>query len=173
MMGMQYMCEFEKGRELSVEEDGDQTLVSISSRDPGQQQSQGTGFTIGRWSSPPEAYRTGKAVIIQLHTTEGDKFLGMEGGRARRLDDQPELSTAERVELTKSSSGSSSRIERMKPMEPMRGMRPMEPMKMEMGSMKMSMGFGEDSPKGRFCTQCGAALREQDHFCGRCGAKVG
>jgi len=50
-------CHIGNGQQLLVQNDGDDTQVAMSSGDSGQQQSQSTGFTTGRWSRPPELFR--------------------------------------------------------------------------------------------------------------------
>ena len=47
---MSYTYELENGQELVIENDGGETLLSLSSGSESQQQSQATGFDIGKWS---------------------------------------------------------------------------------------------------------------------------
>lgn len=192
---MSYECKLENGQRLLLENEDDNTFVSLSSSGSGQQQSQSTGFTTGEWAKAPKVFKVKRDVFIQLETKEGTEFLRVRGDGISRVDREPNLDNAEELRLKKSKSGGGTKPMKMKPMEPMKPMKPMEPMKpmrpmkMEMGDMRMSMG-GEEGGGGskgssrssgggreresdkRYCTQCGKAVERDDRFCGHCGAKV-
>lgn len=119
---MNYECELETGQHLEIENDGDQTFVNFSSRGPGQQQSQGHGFTTGKWSNKPRIYRSGDDHIVRIDTTNGSRFIRVQGNRASLMESKPSLHDAEQIEL-KESKGT----RRMIPMEPMLPMKPMRP----------------------------------------------
>jgi hypothetical protein len=121
---MSYECELENGQHLELENEGDQTCISFSSRGDAQTQRQGRGFTTGRWTGNPVVRRSGANYFIQLQTGEGLRFLKVQGNQATLLDDEPELADAEDVELKPFSAPP-----RMKPMEPMKPMAPMKPMR--------------------------------------------
>ena len=123
---MKYECELAAGQHLEIENEGDRTFVSFSSRGSGQQQSQGNGFTTGAWSKTPVVFRVGKDVVMRVETSGGARFLRVEGNHATLLDREPGLEGAERIEVKESQASS---MKPMKPMEPMKPMRPMEPMK--------------------------------------------
>ena len=53
---MSYTYEFENGQELVIENDGAETLFSLSSGSENQQQSQATGFDTGKWSTAPTLF---------------------------------------------------------------------------------------------------------------------
>ena len=116
---MKYECELAQGQHLEIANEGDQTLVSFSNRGLGQQQSQGHGFTTGKWSNDPTVFRVGKDVMVRVETSEGSRFLRVEGSQTTLLDQAPELENAERIALRELKASS------WKPMEPMKPMRPM------------------------------------------------
>jgi zinc ribbon protein len=175
---MTYAYDLEDGQRLIVQNDGDDTLVALRTEDEGQQQSQCTGFDTGKWSKPPELYRTGGKLVLRLQSTSGSEFIRVRGNQIQLMRTEPELENAERLKLKKSDESVA-----MKPMEPMTPMEPMEPLKpmgrmrpmeMRMGGMHMSMGSFEkeaEAVKG-FCTQCGKPVREGDRFCGNCGHEL-
>jgi zinc-ribbon domain len=175
---MTYAYDLENGQKLIVENDGDDTLVALSSGDEGQQQSQSQGFETGRWLKPPELFRTGGKYFLRLQSKGGVHFIRIRGHQIQLMRTEPELEDAERLKLKKSDQSVA-----MQPMEPMKPMKPMEPMKpmgrmrpmeMRMGGMHMSMGSheqGSEKPQ-RFCTQCGKPARNEDRFCGNCGHEL-
>jgi len=120
---MNYECELEDGRYLELGNDGDQTMVSLSTQGKRQQQSQSNAFFTGLWSTTPVVYRLEKDYIVRVETSHGARFLRVEGNRTTRLYREPEMSGAIEVKLKELPARL---IPRMKPMEPMR---PMEPMK--------------------------------------------
>jgi hypothetical protein len=121
---MNYSYELENGQHLEFRNEGNQTLVSFGNSSPGQQQSQGSGFTTGGWSKEPFLFRLQDQLILEIHTNDGNRFLRVDGNQSRSLTDQPDLSQAKQLPL-KTSSGEHG----MKPMEPMKPMAPMKPMR--------------------------------------------
>jgi len=123
---MHYECKLDEGKHLEISNDGDQTIVSFSSRDPGQHQSQGNAFTTGKWVKPPAIFRMGEDLVVWAEITDGGRtFLRVRGRQIEMLDREPDLTGAVEVTLTKSSDEGGG----MKPMKPMRPMEPMQPMK--------------------------------------------
>ena len=53
---MTYAYDLENGQRLIVENDGDNTIVVLSSGGEGQQQSQATGFETGKWLKAPASF---------------------------------------------------------------------------------------------------------------------
>lgn len=191
---MIYECETGTGQRLTLENDGEQTLVHLSSHSSGQQQSQGTGFRTGVWSGEPTLYRNGGELIVRLETKSGVQGIYIRGHEIRHASGAPDLHGAERQTLTPAADESRSpKMEPMKPMEPMRPleplkpMSPMRPMEMRMSDMQMRMGGGgsheapsaqekpasAEAPTGkRFCTQCGREANSRDRFCAACGHEL-
>ena len=117
---MPYECKLAEGKHLELSNEGDKTIVSFSSRDIGQRQNQGNGFTTGEWVKTPVVFRVGKGVVIRIETNEGSRFLSVQGNQPTFLDGEPKLENAEKIELKESSKSDGWRP--MKPMEPMRPM---------------------------------------------------
>jgi hypothetical protein len=172
---MTYAYEFENGQRLIVENEDDNTVVALSSGDEGQQQSQSTAFSTGKWSKTPELFRIRGALVLRVASKSGVEFIRVRGSQIQWMRNEPDLESAEKLKLKKSDEQLG-----MKPMEPMKPMRPMEPMKpmgsmrpmeMRMGDMNMSMGAVEKQTPAakRFCTQCGSPAGKDDRFCANCG----
>jgi hypothetical protein len=169
---MTYAYELENGQRLIVQNDGDDTLVALSSEDEGQQQSQCTGFDTGRWLKPPELFRTSGKLVLRIESKGGVEFIRVRGTQIQLMRSEPELENAERLKLKKSVE--SVAMKPMEPMEPMKPMGRMRPMEMRMGGMHMSMGSPEKEAETakRFCSQCGKPARDDDRFCGSCGHEL-
>ena len=181
---MTYAYEFEDGQRLIAQNDGDNTVVALSSDDEGQQQSQSTAFSTGKWLKAPDLFRTRGAVVLRVESKSGVEFIRVRGSQIQWMRNAPDLENAEKLKLKKSEERVGMKaMEPMKPMKPMEPMRPMAPMKpmepmgsmrpmeMRMGDMNMSMGAVEkqSSTAKRFCTQCGAPAGKDDRFCASCG----
>ena len=121
---MTYTHDIGDGQRLLVENDGDDTQVALSSGDSGQQQNQSAGFNTGKWSKPPELFRTGDDIVLRLESENGVQFVGVHGHQIETMGSEPDLKTAEKITLKESAEN----IVRMKPMKPMEPMKPMKPM---------------------------------------------
>jgi len=178
---MTYAYDLENGQRLIVQNEGDDTVVALSSGDEGQQQSQSTAFNTGKWSRTPELFSTRGALILRFESKSGVEFIRVRGNQIQSMRSEPDLENAERRKLKKSEENVVMKpMEPMKPMKPMEPMKPMAPMKpmgsmrpmeMRMGDMNMSMGTRETArePAKRFCTQCGKPAQDDDRFCASCG----
>ena len=170
---MTYAYDLENGQRLIVQNDGGDTIVALSSDDEGQQQSQSTGFSTGKWSKAPELFRSRGNLVLRFESKGGAKYIRVRGSQIQSMHSEPDLENAEKLKLKKSDESVA-----MKPMEPMKPMAPMEPLKpmgsmrpmeMRMGGMHMSMGASEKEAAKRFCTQCGNPVQKDDRFCASCG----
>ena len=179
---MTYRASVDSGGELIVENEGEQTRITLSSGGGAQKQRQGTGFTTGAWTKPPALFKAKGGVVLEIRTNRGDFHFQISGGSIRSLREAPPLKDALPLKKSKSSGQESSEsLPPMKPLEPMAPMQGMSPMEMSMGSMRMSMG-GSDTPtprekstaKGasRFCIRCGHAAARSDKFCAACGRRL-
>jgi hypothetical protein len=120
---MTYAYDLENGQRLITQNEGDDTLVALSSSDKGQQQSQSTGFNTGKWLKTPELFRTGENLILRVESEGGVEFITVRGNQIQSMGSEPELKNAERLNLKESDE--SVAIKPMKPMEPMKPMKPM------------------------------------------------
>jgi hypothetical protein len=121
---MTYTHDIGNGQRLLVENEGDNSQIALSSGDSGQQQNQGAGFNTGKWSKPPELFRTGDDIVLRLEGKGGVLFVRVHARRIEPMSNEPDLETAEKLTLKESDEN----IARMKPMEPMKPMKPMKPM---------------------------------------------
>ena len=112
---MSYTYELENGQELVIENDGGETLVSLSSGSESQQQSQATGFDTGKWSKAPTLFQLEGAA---LETKDGPQFIRVRGDSIQRMKSEPDLQAAEKLRLKKSDEAAG-----MTPMQPMRPFR--------------------------------------------------
>jgi hypothetical protein len=94
---MAYIQDFGNGQRLLVENDGDNTQVALSSGDSGQQQNQSAGFNTGKWSKPPELFRTGDDIVLRLESESGVEFVGVHGHQIEKMGGEPDLKTAEKT----------------------------------------------------------------------------
>jgi hypothetical protein len=115
---MTYTHDIGNGQQILVENDGDNTQVALSSGDSGQQQNQSTGFNTGKWSKPPELFRSSENLVLRLESTSGVQFISVHGHQIESSRNEPDLKNAEKLTLKESDE----KIARMKPMEPMKPM---------------------------------------------------
>src|ERR1700675_4222693 len=125
---MTYRHDIGNGQRLLVENDAEDTQVALSSGDSGQQQNQSTSFNTGKWSKPPELFRTTDDLVLHLESKRGVQFISVHGHQIQSMSSEPDLKNAEKLTL-KESDEKIARIEPMKPIDPMKPMEPMKPMK--------------------------------------------
>ncbi|PZV16627.1 MAG: zinc ribbon domain-containing protein [Leptolyngbya sp.] len=179
---MAYVCDLGSGQRISLDGQGAQTIVAISSNSAGQQQQATSSLQTGTWTAPPEVYRTSEGVVVKLQTANGTQFIQIQGSRMGMVATPPSLTNAEQLP-TQQTNVSDSTMQPMKPMQPMNmGTMQMnlKPMEMKMGDMEMRMGSAsadsinaaKPAPTRQFCTQCGASIKPSDRFCASCGHQI-
>lgn len=172
-----YGTKLSPNRILYVQNNGSQTVVTLQSSDPGQQQSQSQAFGSGNWLAPPTLFQTANGLVLRIEGETGQKFVQLLSGGIQVMDRSPSLSGAQVLALHIVEAPTSQPA--IEPMNPMKSMEPMNPMKMEMGDMRLEMGgsSASESPSSgsqgaRFCSQCGTPIKPTDKFCSQCGHQV-
>ncbi|NEP16085.1 MAG: zinc ribbon domain-containing protein [Leptolyngbya sp. SIO4C1] len=187
---MAYVNELSSGTSLYVDNQGEQTIVTLMSRSPGQQQQSSNSFTTGPWTAPPEIVQTAAGVAIKLSTAQGEQTVQVQGNVA-------DVSGTAAQPMQKTDRMPAVGMRPMRPMPPMKmgnlsmgnmSMK-MQPMEMRMGDMELRMdrsssaaastsaggtsaGSAADSSAQKFCTQCGTPVSTNDRFCGHCGHQL-
>jgi hypothetical protein len=173
---MAYVCELGTGQSVYLENQGAQTVVTLISSGPGQQQQASSSFTTGVWSSPPQVFQTPYGLVLKVISEQGERSLQIQGTSVSVLGEMPSVTDSQQLtvqEVTRVS------VSPLKPMEPMK-MEPMKPMNLKMGDMQMNMnpmsmrmgsGSSEENPKS-FCSQCGTSVKPEDRFCSNCGHQL-
>jgi zinc-ribbon domain len=161
---MIYHWKLETGHQISVDNEGAQTVVTISHTSTGQQQRTSNSFTTGIWIAPPEMTMTPTGGMLKIFTPSGASILQIQGNSIHL---QSQSGTSQAATSTSSSSFSA----RSEPMQMGNMQMNMSPMSMKMGDMELNMGA--TASQKRFCTECGAAVKPTDKFCASCGQKLG
>lgn len=184
---MAYIIELGPGYSLSLLNQGPQTSVTLTSVSPGQQQQSSFSFATGIWLQAPAAFRNSAGVWIVVTASSGTCTLKVQQNQVTASQGEPDLHDAQRLQLRPLDP-----VETPAPGSSTQPLPPLQPLSMQLGDMTMSMSpmqmrMGDRSmdlqsplplPKAqptqaqRFCTQCGAALRPGDRFCGSCGYKL-
>jgi hypothetical protein len=144
------------GNQLSVDNEGAQTIVTVSYETLGQQQRMNNSFTTGIWISPPEMRLTSTGAIVKITTPSGISTIEFDGNRIQMQSEDSQSN------FSSSSSTSTSGFDPLHPMEPM-------VMRLE----DLELNIGKISQPKSFCTQCGTAVKSVDRFCASCGHKLG
>jgi hypothetical protein len=164
---MIYNWELATGQQISVDNQGAQTVVTILSSSAGQQQRSSNSFNTGIWIVPPEISITPTGATLKITTPSGESIMQVQGNsiRLQTSHDGEQQST--------SSSSTSSFASGMAPMQPLQMgnmQMNMQPMTMKMGNMELNMPTTASQP--RFCSQCGTPVKSVDKFCASCGHKL-
>jgi zinc-ribbon domain len=163
---MIYNWELETGHQISVDNQGAQTVVTISNTSAGQQQRTINSFNTGIWILPPEMSIDPTGATLKITTPTGASLIQVRGNSIQ-------IQSANSGGHQSSTSTSSTFTAGMAPMQPMQmGNMQMnlQPMVMKMGEMELNMGATASQQK--FCTQCGTPVKLADKFCASCGHKL-
>ncbi|ELS04792.1 hypothetical protein Xen7305DRAFT_00045280 [Xenococcus sp. PCC 7305] len=185
---MAYTVNLSGNQQLMIVNQGAQTLISLFSGSSGQQQSQSSSITTGKWKSPPKLYQTTSGFVLQINGKQAKQNVLIQATGINAIAN-PKLNNAVQVNLKKVPDRAASSQERefkpmpdLKPMQPMQPMRPMKmgnmsmsmnPMSMQMGNMSLNMEETKKSKSTKnFCAQCGEKVKQSDRFCSSCGNKL-
>ena len=172
---MAYTVNLGGNQQLTIINQGTQTVITLLSTNPGQQQSQSTSFTTGNWHQPPQLYEIGTGFILQINGDREQVFVSLQGNSIKAIA-SPALDRAVPVSLENipnSTVASNPGFEPMQPLKMGNMSMNMNPMSMQMGNMSLTMGEGKTSPSTkRFCSQCGQEAKTSDRFCSSCGHQL-
>ena len=65
---MTYTVNLNRNQQLMIVNQGTQTLITLISSSPGQQQSQSSSVNTGNWTTPPQLYKIASGFILQLNS---------------------------------------------------------------------------------------------------------
>lgn len=174
---MAYRSNLGGDRVLYIENLAEQTRITLTSSSPTQQQSQSHSITTGRWQTPPTLYQSANGLTLRIEGTSGQSFVQIQAQQMSSTTTPPDLSQASVLAMDTVENAPQTSMPAMSPMQPLKmGDMSMsiEPMEMKMGNMSLSMNeTPQNTPKARFCTQCGNPIQEGDRFCGACGTALG
>lgn len=135
------------GHELSVDNEGAQTVVTIHYQDAGVQQRSCNSFTTGLWISPPQLTATPTGALIKIVTPSGESLIEIHGNNMQLRDGASQRSCATTATSYSSTSSASA-------------------------SSQTATASAATSQKQHFCTECGTSVRPTDKFCASCGNKL-
>ncbi len=135
------------GHELSVDNEGAQTVVTVHYHNAGQQQRSCNSFTTGIWISPPQLTATPTGALLKIVTPSGESSIEIQG-------DNMQLHTGDRQSShTTTATSYSSTFSTS-------------------ANVQTAAASTSTSQKQRFCTECGTPTKPTDKFCANCGTKL-
>lgn len=190
----QYVANLTAQQQIYLENQGNQTVITLLTGSPHQQQSQSISWQTGVWIIPPILWRGAMGFVLRVEG-QGGQFLGLiQGSSISTLSAMPAIADAQIIPL-QLVADSNLPMQPLQPMAsmppmqmqmpPMASMPPMPPMEMRLGNMYMQMGGAtsqssdpQSTPSKSastststqsFCSQCGAKVGVSDRFCAHCG----
>lgn len=171
---MAYVCEISPGHQVYLDNQGNQTIITTTMGQPGQQQQASNSMTTGSWTAPPEAYQSAGGVVFKLFTAQGETCIYVQGNSVSMTGSVPSVAGAQQMSMQQTTAVPTSPMQPMQPMQPMtmgNMTMNMKPMEMRMGNMELKMDNQTSQPATtrQFCSQCGAKVAPEDRFCSSCG----
>ncbi|NJL90310.1 MAG: zinc ribbon domain-containing protein [Coleofasciculaceae cyanobacterium SM2_1_6] len=195
----QYVANLTAQQQIYLENQGNQTVITLLTGSPHQQQSQSTSWQTGVWIVPPILWRGAMGFILRVEG-QGGQFLGLiQGSSISTLAAMPAIADAQIIPLqTLANPDPDSTFPSMQPLQPMASMPPMPPMQMQMpslesmppmppmqmrlGNMHMQMGGATSQVSGQSSSHAtsqssnpsstSSKATSTQSFCSQCGAKV-
>jgi adenine-specific DNA methylase len=151
---MTYHWKLATGHQLSIDNEGAQTVIAISFDNGGQQQRQSDSFTTGIWLAPPEITLDPTGATVKITSTSGQSLVRIDGNRIQINSDTSSDNRSQSQSFSTSSSSISSTVETTAPRS------------------NISVDPSEPVSQRKFCTECGTAVKLTDKFCANCGQKL-
>ena len=86
---MVYVVLLPSGQQLTLENHGHQTTLTLSQQQAGQQQSQRNSFTTGPWIAPPKVLQTPQGAIARFETAQGGFHVQIAGSAMAAIAPSP------------------------------------------------------------------------------------
>jgi zinc-ribbon domain len=151
---MTYHWKLATGHQLSIDNEGAQTIVAISFDNGGRQQRTSNSFTTGIWLSPPEITFDPTGAMVTITTTSGESIVKIDGNNIQMHGDLRNDNRSYSQSVSTSSS-STSNVETSVP------------------PGNINVNSSEPVSYRKFCTECGTSVKPTDKFCASCGQKLG
>lgn len=175
---MAYIATLGGSQQLAIANLGEQTQISLTKSNSGQQQSQSSSFNTGQWISTPELFNLGQGFVLKINTQQGSHYVLIQQNSISIVNPPADLSGYPTVTFKDIPDPPQKPID-FKPMQPMPPMK-MGNMSMDMNSMTMQMGNmgmsfdnqAKTTINKQFCSQCGKEAKIGDRFCRSCGHEL-
>ena len=151
---MTYHWKLATGHQLSIDNEGAQTIVTVSFDRDGRQQRASNSFTTGIWLSPPEITLDPTGAIVTITTTSGESIVKIDGNNIQMHGNVSNNNRSYSQSVSTSSSSTSS-VETTVP------------------PGNINVNSSEPVSHRKFCTECGTSVKPTDKFCAGCGQKLG
>lgn len=158
---MTYHWKLATGHQLSIDNEGAQTVVAISFDNGGRQQRTSNSFTTGIWLSPPEITLDPTGAIVTITTTNGESIVKIDGNNIQLHGNAGNDNGSYSQSVSTSSSTSN--------VEPLA--KPLDARIVPPGNVNVNPS--EPVSHRKFCTECGTSVKPTDKFCANCGQKLG
>lgn len=193
---MAYHFNFNSGQQLWVQQQGEQTAITLSVGSVSQQQQQQTLLTTGLWQASPVLLQTAVGLVLKIEGARGVTYVQIQANGLQLLAAAAtahlgEVNLVAGQEMPDAHGDGNFELQPMTPIQPMTPMAPMKmgnmsmqmtPMRMQMGEMTLEMSSSSSqkhttqsetaSTTRRFCTQCGHGVAPSDRFCAHCGHQL-
>ncbi|MEO1671764.1 MAG: zinc ribbon domain-containing protein [Cyanobacteria bacterium J06631_2] len=173
---MAYSAILGASQQLAIANSGRQTQINLTISSPGQQQSQSSSFSTGKWTDEPKLFQVGQGFVLVIQAEANSSYISIQHNAIAIVQSSPDLNNCPQVALNPIPDPV---LEPMQPMQPMQPLK-MGNMSMDLNSMSMQMGNMSlnlnNQPKTtdtkQFCSQCGTEAKTSDRFCRSCGHKL-
>jgi ribosomal protein L32 len=170
---MAYSVILGDSRQLAIANLGTQTQINLSMSTPGQQQSQSSSFSTGKWLSEPKLYQLEQGFVLEINTSQNSHYILIQDNSISTIKSPTGLNNYPQIDLTAIADSNSAPMPPIQPLKMGNMSMNLNSMSMQMGKMSMSLNNqSKTSVTQQFCSQCGKQAKMSDRFCRSCGHEL-
>lgn len=170
---MAYSVIIGDSRQLAIANLGTQTQINLSISTPGQQQSQSTSFSTGKWLSKPKLFQLEQGFVLEINTSQNSHYILIQDHSISSIKSPAGLNNYPQIDLTAIPDSNSATMPPIQPLKMANMSMNLNSMSMQMGKMSISLNNqSKTSVTQQFCSQCGKQAKMSDRFCRSCGHEL-
>ena len=169
---MAYSATLGNSQQLVIANLAMQTQITLTMSSPGQQQSQSSSFTTGKWLSEPKLFQVGSSFILQINTAQDSYYILIQQNSISTIESPADLNKYPQLDLNAVPNSNLKPMQSMQPMKMGNMSMDINSMSMQMGNMTIGLNNPPPSSTKQFCSSCGTQAKAGDRFCRSCGHEL-
>jgi hypothetical protein len=116
---MPYRCDLNTGQQIYLDNQGEKTLITVSSSGPGQQQQSSSSLQTGAWTEAPQVAQINGGAMIRCVSAQGTYTIQVQGSQIGQTTGSVNWGAAQNVAVQPIDHMPGQAMPNMQPMQPM------------------------------------------------------